>query len=791
MRAGGYWIDKSYDEFLQLNVARAPDKVALLAYRGDRAEGRRFTCAELGDLIARAAASLRRLGIGPDDIVSVQLPNWWEFAVVTLAAFRIGAVVNPLMPIFRERELSYMLEFAGSKALVVPKTFRGFDHEAMAYALKPNLPKLQNILVVDGAGPNSFETALLSAEERLGPPPVGDIGPLEGDAMAVLMFTSGTTGSPKGVMHCLNTLMACNVALAERFGLDETDTMLVCSPLGHMTGFAAGMLLGLKIGATVVFQDVWEPKRGVSIMAEDNVTFSAGAATFLTDMCEAVIHGAPKPRSLRKFLCAGAPIPPALIERVHRELGAVVCSLWGMTESLSSTLTEPERALLKSSTSDGRELNGVGVKVVRLDGTPAPVGETGALKVRGAQMALGYYKRPEMEPFDAEGWFDTGDLAYMDEEGYIRINGRLKDIIIRGGENVPIVEIEGLLFKHPAVLAAALVGYPDARLGERACAFPDVAPRPQPRPSGGAGLHGGAQGRQAILARAHRDRRGTAEDSRRQNPEVPVARTGQGVRRRPRESERLSGRLKGRVCVVTGAARGIGLAIAERFGEEGARLACVDVSAKRLEPAVAELRAKSYEVRGYAVDVAAREDVWAMFARIEAEFAAPVAVLVNNAVWARFQPLAEIDAETMARMFGVGVNGLIWTMQAAVPQMERRGGGAIVNLSSVSAFHPAKDSVAYSALKAGVVGLSRAAAAELSAKKIRVNVVAPGMIGTPASIAQFNEATLAARQAEMPLGRFGEPQEIAALAAFLASDDASYLQGAVITADGGWTVPAR
>jgi len=441
MREGGFWIDQSYDEFLQPTMARTPDKFALLAYRADRPEGRRFTYAELGDLISRAAASLRRLGIGAGDVISVQLPNWWEFAVVALAAFRVGAVVNPLMPIFRERELSYMLDFAEAKALVVPKLFRGFDHEAMAAALKPSLPNLAHILVVDGEGPNAFDALLLSSEERLGPPPVGEIGALPGDAMAVLMFTSGTTGSPKGVMHCLNTLMACNIALAGRFALDETDTMLVCSPLGHMTGFAAGMLLGLKIGASVIFQDVWEPKRGVTIMAEEGVTYSAGAATFLSDMCEAVAAGAPKPARLRKFLCAGAPIPPALIERVYRELDLKVCSLWGMTESLSSTLTEPERALEKSSKTDGRPLEGVAVKVMRVDGAPAPIGETGALKVRGAQMCLGYYKRPDMEPFDAGGWFDTGDLAYTDEEGYIRINGRLKDIIIRGGENVPIVDI--------------------------------------------------------------------------------------------------------------------------------------------------------------------------------------------------------------------------------------------------------------------------------------------------------------------------------------------------------------
>ncbi len=252
--------------------------------------------------------------------------------------------------------------------------------------------------------------------------------------------------------------------------------MLVCSPLGHMTGYAAGMMLGVKIGATVVLQDVWEAKRGVTLMASEGATYSAGAAPFLSDMCEAVAAGAPKPQSLRKFLCAGAPIPSALIERVYRELELKVCSLWGMTESLSSTLTEPERALEKSSKTDGRPLEGVDVKVVRMDGGAAAVGETGLLMVRGAQMCLGYYKRPDMEPFDAEGWFDTGDLAYMDEEGYIRINGRVKDVVIRGGENVPVVEIENLLFMHPAVLAAALVGYPDSRLGERACAFVVLRP---------------------------------------------------------------------------------------------------------------------------------------------------------------------------------------------------------------------------------------------------------------------------------------------------------------------------
>lgn len=471
MRASGLWIDKNFDEFLQQAVAETPGKLALIADRADRQEAKRLTYAELADLIARAAASLRRLGVGRGDVVSVQLPNWWEFAVISLAAFRIGAIINPLMPIFREHELSYMLDFAETKLLVVPKLFRGFDHEAMARSLQPQLAKLKHIIVVDGEGSTSFDAALLSGSERLAPPLIGDIGALPADQMAVLMFTSGTTGSPKGVMHCLNALMACCIGLGRRFGLNANDTMLVCSPLGHMTGFAAGMMLGLKIGASVVFQDIWEPKRGVSIMAKEGVTYSAGAATFLADMCEAVAAGAPKPAQLRKFLCAGAPIPPALIDRAYRELDLKVCSLWGMTESLASTLTEPQRALEKSSKTDGRPVEGVAVKVLRMDGSRAAVNERGVLKVRGPQMFLGYYKREDMNPFDTEGWFDTGDMAYMDDEGYIRIDGRIKDIIIRGGENIPVVDIENLLFKHPAVLAAAIVGYPDPRLGERACAF--------------------------------------------------------------------------------------------------------------------------------------------------------------------------------------------------------------------------------------------------------------------------------------------------------------------------------
>jgi cyclohexanecarboxylate-CoA ligase len=464
-REAGYWLDKTVDQLLTEAAARTADKISIVADRADREQVRVFTYRELEALAERAASSLRKLGVGPGDVVTVQLPNWWEFVVTAFACSKIGAILNPVMPILRERELLYILNFCEAKVFVVPKLYRGFDHSMMAEGMRAELPHLKHLIVVDGEGSSSFERTLLAAE------PAGKNAGLRPDDMSVLMFTSGTTGEPKGVIHTSNSLIGCTKALTERFGLDASDVLLVASPVGHMTGYAAVVLLSVYLGGTMVLQDVWEPNRGVSLMARQNVTYTAASTPFLSDICDAVKAGAPRPASLRSFLCGGAPIPSVLIERAASELGIKVCSLWGMTEVLSGTLTEPSRASDKSPTTDGRALEGMEVRIVDFDGKPVPTGQSGRLLVRGCQMFTGYYKRPELKTFEAEGWFDSGDLAYMDSEGYVRISGRVKDVLIRGGENVPVVEIENLLYKHPAVAAVAVVGYPDARLGERGCAF--------------------------------------------------------------------------------------------------------------------------------------------------------------------------------------------------------------------------------------------------------------------------------------------------------------------------------
>lgn len=470
IKSSDYWSEQTLDDLFVAASHRFPDKSALVADRVDMGT-LRLSYLELSDRVARAAAALHKLGVGCGDVVSIQLPNWWEFAVAALACGRLGAVVNPLIPNFRARELSYMLAFCEARVFIVPKLFRGFDHELMATQLKPQLPHLQHIIVVDGKGENGFDHALLDGSARIEPPKSDHDHPGKAKALALLMFTSGSTGAPKCVMHNNYSLVASINAFASGLNLGADDTLLACSPLGHMTSYLAVLMQSLTMGATAVLQDVWQAQRGVALMSAEGVTHTAASAVFLTDICDAVASGSVRPSTLRTFLCAGAPIAPVLIQRAARELDLPVSSQWGMSEALAATLTEPARAAEKSAATDGQPFAGMQAIVVDTQGMSLPNGETGRLLVRGPRMFMGYFKRSNEGLFDDDGWFDTGDLAFMDDEGYIRINGRTNDILIRGGENIPVLEIESILYQHPAVALAAIVGFPDSRLGERACAF--------------------------------------------------------------------------------------------------------------------------------------------------------------------------------------------------------------------------------------------------------------------------------------------------------------------------------
>ena len=471
--AAGHWPDRTINDALDDCVRTCPDRVALTAVRVEAGDLRRFTYRELGTMVDRVAVGLSKLGVGRDDVVSMQLPNWWQFTVLYLACSRIGAVVNPMMHIFRERELSFMLAHGESKVLVVPKTFRGFDHEAMARGLQPALPALQRVVVIDGGGPDDFDALLTTPQWERDPDAARILSANRPspDDVTQLIYTSGTTGEPKGVMHSANTLMANILPYAARLHLGEDDVVLMASPMAHQTGFMYGLMMPVMLRCRAVLQDIWQPARAVALVREESVSFTMASTPFLGDLARTVDETGLAVPTLHTFLCAGAPIPGPLVEQARRVLGTKIVSAWGMSENGAMTTTLPEDDDARSCTTDGCALPGAEVRIADTEGRTLPAGETGRLLVRSASNFGGYLKRPQWNNTDADGWFDTGDLARVDAGGYIRIDGRSKDVIIRGGENIPVVEVEALLYRHPAVAQVAIVAYPDERLGERACAI--------------------------------------------------------------------------------------------------------------------------------------------------------------------------------------------------------------------------------------------------------------------------------------------------------------------------------
>jgi cyclohexanecarboxylate-CoA ligase len=244
----------------------------------------------------------------------------------------------------------------------------------------------------------------------------------------------------------------------------------MASPMAHQTGFMYGLMMPVMLGASAVLQDIWQPQTAIALVNSERVSFTMASTVFLTDLANAVSESGHSVPSLRTFLCAGAPIPGPLVEKARAALGAKIISAWGMTEMGAVTLTRLDDDDERAFTTDGRPLPGVEVRIVDACDEPLPESAVGRLLVRSCSSFGGYLHRAHLNATDQQGWFDTGDLAYVDARGYIRISGRSKDVIIRGGENIPVVEIEALLYRHPSIAAAALVAYPDERLGERACA---------------------------------------------------------------------------------------------------------------------------------------------------------------------------------------------------------------------------------------------------------------------------------------------------------------------------------
>lgn len=469
----GYWLNTTILESLNQAVHQNPDKVALVSYKTEEQSEKSLTYREILHTAQKIALGLKNLGVQKQDIVSCQLPNWWEFTLLYIACRRIGAVLNPLMPIFRERELSFMLKHTESKVFIVPKTFRKFNHENLAYQLQENIKSLEHVIVIGGEGENNFETCLLNHGLDHDPQMLETLNDVKitADDVAQLIFTSGTTGEPKGVMHTANTLFSNIVPYAKRLNLNKDDVILMGSPMAHQTGFMYGLIMPILLQAKAVLQDVWDVNTAIHLIQKYQVSFTMASTPFLNDLSEAVLDTHQSLDSLKLFLCAGAPIPSTLVQKARQNMEVKVISAWGMTECGAVTMTRPEDDDERSFNTDGLPLSGVEVKIVDDQGHLLAANQSGTLMIRSCSNFGGYLKRAHLNETDEDDWFDTGDIAYQDERGYIRIAGRKKDVIIRGGENIPVAEVESLIYLHPDIATVALVPYPDERMGEKACAI--------------------------------------------------------------------------------------------------------------------------------------------------------------------------------------------------------------------------------------------------------------------------------------------------------------------------------
>ena len=468
-RAAGWWPDRLLSDYLADAVRQASEKVAFVDAR------RRMTYAELSEQADRCALAFLAAGVRRGDAVTLQLPNWIEFVIVALGLERIGAVVSPVAPIFRERELRAMLRLSRSVAAVVPAGFRGHDHAAMFRRLQTETPALKTVIVVDGVsgdGLLGWDEFLAGGDALLPHRQMLDLLRPQTDEVCEIMFTSGTTGEPKGVMHTPNTLAGVVQAAIAGQGMRADDVLHMASTLGHQTGFLYGLRQTIQLGATCVLQDVWDAAAFVDLIERERVSFTMGATPFLADTLRVPDLDRRDLASLRLFVCGGAPIPQPLAEEAGRRLPCRLVPIWGMTENGAATAVMAGDPVAKITISDGRPYLGLEVAVRDGEGGELPSGSEGDLVVRGAYNFAGYSqgRRFTEQFFDADGWFATGDRAVRDTDGFIRISGRTKDIIIRGGENVPVKEIEDVLLRHPKVRNAAIVGLPDDRLGEIGCA---------------------------------------------------------------------------------------------------------------------------------------------------------------------------------------------------------------------------------------------------------------------------------------------------------------------------------
>lgn len=472
-RESGAWIDTLLTDLLDKHALRTPDACAVVD------ETSRVSWRQLASRVNRLAASFVDLGLRPGDFVGVQLPNRIEFVEVYLAIQRAGLRALPMMSIYRQTDVAFMLNTCRARALVTLDSHRGFEHVAMAATLMNEVPTLSEVIIVGEAEPGMHNYEALLGDEEISSSAFAHLRP-DPDGLSKVGFTSGTTGFPKGVAHTHNTDMVPPLLTARALGLNADTPIWMPSPICHATGLAFGVYDSLLCGAKLVLQDVWDPVKALEMISQERATFTVSATPFIAGMVEVEDLSKYDLSSFKYFMSGGARIPTSLVERAKEEMGCWLLRVFGQAEAPLHTLNLPGDPWEKLLTRDGRPFDEVKVRIVDPEdrSRELPVGEMGEYSTWGSHVFLGYYDNVEAtwEAKDEDRWYYSADLCTVDEEGFVLYVDRIKDIVNRGGVKISALEVENVMAGHPGVQVAAIVAVPDDRLGERACAF--VVQRP-------------------------------------------------------------------------------------------------------------------------------------------------------------------------------------------------------------------------------------------------------------------------------------------------------------------------
>jgi len=470
-RADGLWAGHTLAHYVERNARRQPGEI------GVADESRELTFAELRDMAWSLAGSLAGAGLDDESVVAVQLPNVVEAVVTYYALCRLGCVIVPRMMIYRRSEVSDAIDRTGAECFITVDEHRGFDHAAMALELSESCPSLERVVVLGEApgGAMSLDDLISGGDPFDGPLP-------HPDDDQIIIFTSGTTALPKGALHSFNSHAATARVLNRHIELVPGDRCFMPSPVMHNTGLNAGVISPCLGGFGTVLQDAWDAHRALELVSRYGCTHTMGATPFATMMADASESGDYDIGPFRVFGCGGAPIPAAVVHRAEDALGCKMLSIFGQSEFGVETMVKLTDPVERVASSDGCAVPCNDVRILDDDGHEMERGQEGEICSWGPMVMLDYWQDPERtaEVFAPSGHFRSGDLGRMDADGYVRVTGRKKELVNRGGVKIAPREIEDILVEHPQVADAAVIGMPDERLGERVCAFVVAVPGPAP-----------------------------------------------------------------------------------------------------------------------------------------------------------------------------------------------------------------------------------------------------------------------------------------------------------------------